>query len=75
MKQFFGPYIPPEQLDKNAAGTLSPGSYGEAISKAAPVMDILHETLKDIGKAAWVCKARLLECASTYVKQRDFSLL
>jgi hypothetical protein len=49
LKQFFGPYVPPEQLDTKAAETLSPGSYGEAINKAAPVMDILQETLLDIG--------------------------
>jgi hypothetical protein len=50
MKQFFGPYIPPQQLDKAAAQTLSPGSYGEAINKAAPVMEILENTLLDIGE-------------------------
>jgi hypothetical protein len=59
MKQFFGPYIPPEQLDKKAAETLSPGSYGEAINKAAPVMDILQETLLDIGMHFGVSNSRI----------------
>ncbi|WIA35178.1 hypothetical protein OEZ86_003644 [Tetradesmus obliquus] len=48
LKQFFGPYIPPQQLDTSAAQTLSPGSYGEAVDKAAPVMEILRETLLDL---------------------------
>uniref|UniRef100_A0A383VT98 Uncharacterized protein n=1 Tax=Tetradesmus obliquus TaxID=3088 RepID=A0A383VT98_TETOB len=48
LKQFFGPYIPPQQLDTSAAQTLSPGSYGKAVNKAAPVMEILRETLLDL---------------------------
>lgn len=49
LKQFFGPYIPPENLTEAAANDLLPGSYGQAIAKGTIVGDAISNMAIEVG--------------------------
>ncbi|KAF8060477.1 OHP1 [Scenedesmus sp. PABB004] len=47
LRQFLGPYVPPQNLTLAVAGALPWGSYAAAISDAQPVLDIVGSTVVD----------------------------
>jgi hypothetical protein len=55
LKQFFGPYIPPENLTEAAANDLLPGSYGQAIAKGTIVGDAISNMAIEVGAFHLAC--------------------